>query len=219
MRTQSGGHAFAAVTGRRHRVDDFGSTASGRRLRMDEARLASSRDAVADVAEFSFEPIARRPIGRKITKMNSLTTQFNLIKPSPAPIARVPGAQRRGQNIWNISIRREIPGLCFRGETEAQTNDAEKIDESNTVQERAKPQAGVNTQSSDGSSRVDQALATARSAQALYADYTQEQVDAIFKAAALAANMNRIPLAKLAVEETGIGLVEDKVIKVRGYCR
>ncbi len=52
-----------------------------------------------------------------------------------------------------------------------------------------------------------------RKAQAIFATYTQEQVDKIFKAASIAANMNRIPLAKLAVEETGMGVVEDKVIK------
>jgi len=52
-----------------------------------------------------------------------------------------------------------------------------------------------------------------RKAQSAFAEYTQEQVDAIFKAAALAANKARLPLAKLAVEETGMGVVEDKVIK------
>ncbi|MBQ7013231.1 MAG: bifunctional acetaldehyde-CoA/alcohol dehydrogenase [Oscillospiraceae bacterium] len=52
-----------------------------------------------------------------------------------------------------------------------------------------------------------------RTAQAKFASYSQEQVDAIFKAAALAANHARIPLAKMAVEETGMGVVEDKVIK------
>jgi acetaldehyde dehydrogenase/alcohol dehydrogenase len=52
-----------------------------------------------------------------------------------------------------------------------------------------------------------------REAQAKFATYTQEQVDAIFKAAAIAANHARIPLAKMAVEETGMGVVEDKVIK------
>ncbi len=50
-------------------------------------------------------------------------------------------------------------------------------------------------------------------AQAAYATFTQEQVDHIFRAAALAANADRIRLAKLAVEETGMGIVEDKVIK------
>ena len=56
-------------------------------------------------------------------------------------------------------------------------------------------------------------LTQARMAQTKYATYSQTQVDAIFKAAAIAANQARIPLAKLAVEETGMGVVEDKVIK------
>ena len=50
-------------------------------------------------------------------------------------------------------------------------------------------------------------------AQRLYAQYTQEQVDRIFLAAATAANKARVPLAKAAVAETGMGVVEDKVIK------
>ena len=52
-----------------------------------------------------------------------------------------------------------------------------------------------------------------REAQKQFATYTQEQVDEIFRQAALAANHNRIKLAKMAVEETGMGIVEDKVIK------
>ena len=56
-------------------------------------------------------------------------------------------------------------------------------------------------------------LGQVRAAQQRYATYTQEQVDAIFRAAALAANSQRIALAKMAVEETGMGVVEDKVIK------
>ena len=56
-------------------------------------------------------------------------------------------------------------------------------------------------------------IARVRAAQQKYASYTQEQVDEIFKAAAVAANSARIPLAKMAVEETGMGIVEDKVIK------
>ena len=52
-----------------------------------------------------------------------------------------------------------------------------------------------------------------RAAQRQFATYTQEQVDKIFLAAATAANRARIPLAKMAVEETGMGVVEDKVIK------
>jgi len=56
-------------------------------------------------------------------------------------------------------------------------------------------------------------LARVRAAQEKFATYTQEQVDKIFFAAALAANKARLPLAKMAVEETGMGIVEDKVIK------
>lgn len=52
-----------------------------------------------------------------------------------------------------------------------------------------------------------------RKAQQEFSKYTQEQVDKIFQAAAIAANQNRIQLAKMAVEETGMGIVEDKVIK------
>ena len=52
-----------------------------------------------------------------------------------------------------------------------------------------------------------------REAQKVFATYTQEQVDAIFLAAATAANQARVPLAKMAVQETGMGVVEDKVIK------
>lgn len=56
-------------------------------------------------------------------------------------------------------------------------------------------------------------IAAMKEAQKLFATYTQEQVDRIFKAAAIAADKARIPLAKMAVEETGMGIVEDKVIK------
>lgn len=58
-----------------------------------------------------------------------------------------------------------------------------------------------------------QAIERVKKAQEVFATYTQEQVDKIFLAASLAANNMRIPLAKLAVEETGMGVVEDKVIK------
>ena len=52
-----------------------------------------------------------------------------------------------------------------------------------------------------------------REAQKVFATFTQEQVDKIFFEAASAANKMRIPLAKMAVAETGMGIVEDKVIK------
>jgi acetaldehyde dehydrogenase / alcohol dehydrogenase len=60
---------------------------------------------------------------------------------------------------------------------------------------------------------LEELIRQVKAAQAEYATYTQEQVDAIFKKAALAANAARIPLAKMAVAETGMGVVEDKVIK------
>lgn len=60
---------------------------------------------------------------------------------------------------------------------------------------------------------LTEAMARCQAAQKKFAEYTQEQVDRIFLAAATAANQMRISLAKLAVEETGMGVVEDKVIK------
>ena len=65
----------------------------------------------------------------------------------------------------------------------------------------------------DSVDALEARLAEIKQAQQVYATYSQEQVDAIFRAAALAANRARIPLARLAVEETGMGVVEDKVIK------
>lgn len=65
----------------------------------------------------------------------------------------------------------------------------------------------------DSVERLEEAIARVRKAQKVFATYTQEQVDRIFFEAAVAANKMRIPLAKLAVEETGMGIVEDKVIK------
>lgn len=58
-----------------------------------------------------------------------------------------------------------------------------------------------------------QKLAEVREAQKKFAAYTQEQVDEIFRQASMAANAARIPLAKMAAEESGMGIVEDKVIK------
>ncbi len=65
----------------------------------------------------------------------------------------------------------------------------------------------------DSVEALEMKLAEVREAQKKFATYTQEQVDAIFCAAATAANKARISLAKIAVEETGMGVVEDKVIK------
>ena len=69
------------------------------------------------------------------------------------------------------------------------------------------------TQIVDSVETFEAALARVREAQRRFAAYTQEQVDRIFQAAAVAANKARIPLAKMAVAETGMGVVEDKVIK------
>ena len=65
----------------------------------------------------------------------------------------------------------------------------------------------------DSVESLEETLARVRKAQKKFSTYTQEQVDKIFFAAASAANKARIPLAKMAVEETGMGVVEDKVIK------
>ena len=65
----------------------------------------------------------------------------------------------------------------------------------------------------DSAEALEKALERVRAAQKKFAEYSQSQVDGIFKAAAAAADRQRIPLARLAVEETGMGVVEDKVIK------
>ncbi len=65
----------------------------------------------------------------------------------------------------------------------------------------------------DGVDALMVRMAEIKKAQEEFATFSQEQVDKIFKAAASAANKQRIALAKMAVEETGMGIVEDKVIK------
>ena len=65
----------------------------------------------------------------------------------------------------------------------------------------------------DNTKALAKALKELRTAQAEFASFSQSRVDKIFKAAALAANNARIPLAKMAAEETGMGVAEDKVIK------
>ncbi len=71
----------------------------------------------------------------------------------------------------------------------------------------------ANYQIIDSTEKLEEALVRVRQAQKVFATYTQEQVDKIFLAAASAATKARVPLARLAVEETGMGIVEDKVIK------
>ena len=65
----------------------------------------------------------------------------------------------------------------------------------------------------DSVEALEETINSVKEAQKKFATYTQEQDDKIFLAAAIAANKARIPLAKMAVEETGMGVVEDKVIK------
>ena len=65
----------------------------------------------------------------------------------------------------------------------------------------------------DSVEALESEIARVKRAQEQYSHYTQEEVDRIFLAAATAANKARIPLAKAAVAETGMGIVEDKVIK------
>ncbi len=65
----------------------------------------------------------------------------------------------------------------------------------------------------DGTEALERKIASVKEAQKEFAKFTQEQVDKIFLAAATAANKARIPLAKMAAEETGMGIAEDKVIK------
>ena len=65
----------------------------------------------------------------------------------------------------------------------------------------------------DSVETLTKTLEKVKNAQKEFSKYSQEQVDKIFQAAAIAANEVRIPLAKMAVEETGMGIVEDKVIK------
>ena len=65
----------------------------------------------------------------------------------------------------------------------------------------------------DSVEALEKSLKRLREAEKIFATYTQEQVDKIFFAASVAANQARIPLAKMAVAETGMGIVEDKVIK------
>ena len=77
-----------------------------------------------------------------------------------------------------------------------------------TIALREEPTNGVAT-----TTYIDQLVANVKRAQQEYATFSQNEVDQIFKAAALAANKMRIPLAKQAVEETGMGVLEDKVIK------
>ena len=76
-----------------------------------------------------------------------------------------------------------------------------------------KPSVAATPEVVDSIESLEAKLAQMREAQGIFATYSQEQVDKIFYEAAMAANKARIPLAKMAVEETGRGVLEDKVIK------
>ena len=65
----------------------------------------------------------------------------------------------------------------------------------------------------DNAEHLELLIERVKKAQKLYSTFSQEQVDKIFKAAATAADKARIPLARMAVEETGMGVLEDKIIK------
>ena len=65
----------------------------------------------------------------------------------------------------------------------------------------------------DTPEKLQKEILRVKKAQKKFSTYTQEQVDKIFFAAAMAANKARIPLARQAVDETGMGILEDKIIK------
>jgi len=66
----------------------------------------------------------------------------------------------------------------------------------------------------DSVEKLEEAIARIKEVQKVFATYTQNQVDKIFLAAASAANKARIPLAKLAVEETGMGIVKTRLLRI-----
>ena len=65
----------------------------------------------------------------------------------------------------------------------------------------------------DSIESLQNTITKVRKAQEEFSKFSQEKVDKIFRAAAIASNQSRIPLAQMAVKETGMGVVEDKIIK------
>ena len=65
----------------------------------------------------------------------------------------------------------------------------------------------------DNVEALNELISRVKESQKIYSKFSQEQVNKIFKAAATAADKARIPLAKMAVEDTGMGILEDKIIK------
>ena len=81
------------------------------------------------------------------------------------------------------------------------------------VLEKKEKKASKPTGLVDNVKALNDLLERVKKAQKEYEEYSQEQVDRIFKAAATAADKMRIPLARMAVEDTGMGVLEDKIIK------
>ncbi len=90
-------------------------------------------------------------------------------------------------------------------------DEQKEVVKAKTEQPAVKTTASVS--SADGLKKLDEIIARAKNAQKIYATFTQQQVDLVFQKAATAANHARIPLAKIAADETGMGILEDKVIK------
>ena len=82
-----------------------------------------------------------------------------------------------------------------------------------TAEKKTEKKTNETTKIVDNIEALNELLDRVKKAQQEYAEFTQEQVDKIFKAAATAADKARIPLAKMAVEDTGMGVLEDKIIK------
>ena len=81
------------------------------------------------------------------------------------------------------------------------------------MEKKTEKKVSPSTQLVDTVEALDELLNRVKKAQREYAEFSQEQVDRIFKAAATAADKARIPLARMAVEDTGMGVLEDKIIK------
>lgn len=114
--------------------------------------------------------------------------------------------------MGNKLIRKQEVSLMTKTEKRTAPVETEKTE---AVAVQAVETKNVNTAPAivDSLEALDRKLTAMRKAQALFATFTQEQVDHIFRAAASAAVKQRLPLAKMAVAETGMGVVEDKVIK------
>lgn len=87
------------------------------------------------------------------------------------------------------------------------------VDAKNVVEATVKKQEAATESTIQTIEQLDAMIERAAEAQAAFAQFSQKQVDEIFRAAAMAANAQRVPLAKMAAAETGMGIAEDKVIK------